>query len=992
MAKRFNGIGRVGLALLGALIVAGCGDSPSGNSKNSEASSTKFVSKSTGVTPPINPNESFCEPATGTGKRIAPGTFMFAAQVPFVGTDRYARSILAPFQNHDPLILDTPRGGGLHIRYPNGTVRNLTGESGFGGEMDQSNASAVAVREPYVHHTGTRALFSMVLSGNLDRWQIYEITGFGQGEIAKITKIANQPSYNNISPIYGSDDSIIFTSDRPRSGLDSHYPQRDEYESQPTTTGIWKLQPQVNKLVLLNHTPSGAFKPIIDSFGRIVFTRWDHLVRDQQVRNIYTNAFDYLSESNEMRDPSRTKPMLDLLINSLRDFPEPKPTDGTSDLKTLSGKSLNRHDFNMFVPWQMNQDGTEEETLNHIGSHELRLGATGPSFFEDKALKPYDGALSYNGELRYSSGSQLVTKIAGGLAGIFHLRESATQPGLFFGIVAHEFGNGAGRVVRFYAPDDRNNPAAINPNKIQIEPLMDMTVSTSIYYRSPTWTSADKLVATVAKASYIDQDNHFATNKDEFRIQLLCKDPVTKFYRVDTTYEPLTRNGLKRVVTYKDPSNSAISISFPPPNAPGTLWELDAVEVASRINSPSLAETGIEAPEKAAFKQAGVDESQFRTWLKANDSALIVTRDNTSRDAADVVQPFNLVIPGSSRRAGTLTSNPYAITDLQIFQAEALRGYDGVLLGGRRSIPVPLNDTLMERNPLIGVNSPKGSVKIEPDGSTAAIVPASRALTWHTMGPLGAPNGEKESVVKERVWVTFQPGEVRVCASCHGINTQNQFGEGHPTNTPQALTKLLQFWKAKYAPVSVSTVAFNGPATKVTGNTLTATVDATFTGVGNEIEIRLIDATGSSVLKSKLITLGVGPTQTVSTTFDGLAPGIYRLGVINATSTVAAYAPTTYQVTQSMPFAFTGGSPTLGGRVVSVELYVPVEAGAQVNVYVLQAGAYTNLGFKEGVNVPADRKILVNLPLVASASGNAFVHAESINYTYAVNSSAFVIP
>jgi hypothetical protein len=29
------------------------------------------------------------------------------------------------------------------------------------------------------------------------------------------------------------------------------------------------------------------------------------------------------------------------------------------------------NDFNQFFPWQVNEDGTEEETLNHVGRHEL---------------------------------------------------------------------------------------------------------------------------------------------------------------------------------------------------------------------------------------------------------------------------------------------------------------------------------------------------------------------------------------------------------------------------------------------------------------------------------------------------------------------------------------------------------------------------------------------------------------------------------------------
>ncbi len=62
----------------------------------------------------------------------------------------------------------------------------------------------------------------------------------------------------------------------------SLYPQLDEYESTATVSGLWSLDPRSGELVMLTHSPSGDFTPIVDSFGRIVFTRWDHLKRDQQ--------------------------------------------------------------------------------------------------------------------------------------------------------------------------------------------------------------------------------------------------------------------------------------------------------------------------------------------------------------------------------------------------------------------------------------------------------------------------------------------------------------------------------------------------------------------------------------------------------------------------------------------------------------------------------------------------------------------------------------
>jgi hypothetical protein len=164
------------------------------------------------------------------------------------------------------------------IRYQDGTLRNLTKEAGF-GMLGLQGANAIAVREPSVHWSGNKAIFSMVIGAPtqqyidlVNKWQIYEITGLGKGEKAVITKVLNQPNYNNISPIYGSDDKIIFTSDRPRNGEASLYPQLDEYESTPTNTGLWSLNPTTAELKILNHAVSGAFSPTIDSFGRIIFS------------------------------------------------------------------------------------------------------------------------------------------------------------------------------------------------------------------------------------------------------------------------------------------------------------------------------------------------------------------------------------------------------------------------------------------------------------------------------------------------------------------------------------------------------------------------------------------------------------------------------------------------------------------------------------------------------------------------------------------------
>jgi hypothetical protein len=84
---------------------------------------------------------------------------------------------------------------------------------------------------------------------------------------------------------------------------------------------------------------------------------------------------------------------------------------------------------------------------------------------------------------------------------------------------------------------------------------------------------------------------------------------------------------------------------------------------------------------------------------------------------------------------------------------------------------------------------PQGSTILGADGSQASIVPARRALAWQLTDANGV------GVVRERYWLTFQPGEMRVCTSCHGLNDKNQAGQTKPTNPPQALGTLLDYWK-----------------------------------------------------------------------------------------------------------------------------------------------------------------------------------------------------
>ena len=276
-------------------------------------------------------------------------TIMFVTQVPF-GSD--FATVNATFGNHDPYTGNCPRGGDLYIRYGNGTLRNLTAEAGLGLVPGQE----IAVREPSVHWNGTKALVSMVIGGTTQNdyspvyWQIYEVTGIGQGQTVQFTRLPQPADTNNVSPIYGTDGRILFTSDRPRNGDRTTYPQLDEYESVATNTGIWSMNADGTGLRLLDHAVSGNFTPIIASDGRVIFTRWDHLQRDQQNNEgtLDYGAFNYASESSTANTGSHAEI-----------YPELRVVPG--------GSFAHGHTINQFFPWQINEDGTGLETLNHVG-------------------------------------------------------------------------------------------------------------------------------------------------------------------------------------------------------------------------------------------------------------------------------------------------------------------------------------------------------------------------------------------------------------------------------------------------------------------------------------------------------------------------------------------------------------------------------------------------------------------------------------------------
>ncbi len=691
-----------------------------------------------------------------------PYPILFATQVP-LHTDVAAR--LSTFANHVGGPDQAPRGGDLMLRYPDGRLRNLTREAGFGNSGVQA-ARAIAVREPAVHRSGSKALFSMLVgaptgpSQPAPVWQLYEVSGLGRGQKAVISKVAGQPArYNNVSPLYGSGGQIFFTSDSPRDGAVHLYPALDEYEATPTTTGIWQLDPSTGQVRIVNHAVSGAFTPILDSAGRVVFTRWDHQQQDQLAQRDRDAARNGVALPFSSMNYASEAPGAPTLPG--RDEPFPESRSGSSGPYGAVSPFVT----NFFTLWQMEEDGRNEETLNHVGQHELAFGFLTPSFKDDPALS--------NRTVDAFHANRLALRREGGL---FQAREEIKSPGNFIAVAARESTPtaatfGTGQLLRL------RGGAALNGEQMTLTALTPGDAADALpggRFRNPVPLADGSLVASHSPDPRPPEEGG---SLPALRLRQLLPDGRGPLLHAGAA---LTA-GIHAKVSWWSPAG--------PRQFDGLLWEVDAVELRPAKTPPRRHVAGFEAPEQAVLREEQVQEAALRDWLSRRDLALIVTRDQTSRDRADLQQPYNLQVPGGVKTVSKSAprARVYDIAHFQLFQADAIRAYPD--RPGRRSLAQPLHDgAAVAANPP-NKTGPPGSVRIAPDGSTAAFVPARRALTWQSTDPAGTP------IVRERNWITFQAGEMRTCASCHGTNTANQAGLAAPRNKPEALRQLLRYWK-----------------------------------------------------------------------------------------------------------------------------------------------------------------------------------------------------
>jgi hypothetical protein len=844
----------------------------------------------------------------------APPVIMFVTQPPFGGD---FASTNAVFGNHDPYVGSTPRGGDLYIRYADGTLRNLTAEAGFGLTATQ----AIAVREPCVHWDGTKALFSMVIGGTTQNdyrpvyWQIYEVTGFGVGQTVRITKLPQQADTNNVSPIYGTDDRILFTSDRPRNGNRLTYPQLDEYESTATVTGIWSMRPDGTDLFLLDHAVSGAFTPLIASDGRVVYTRWDHLQRDQQSNEgtLDFGAFNYVSEASAQTTTSTAEI-----------FPELR--------RRANGSPIHGHTFNVFFPWQINEDGTGLETLNHVGRHEL-------SRYFDAAR---DGLPEF-----------IAPQSRRGADLILQIEEDPLRPGYFYATTAPEFSTHAsGQIIGFDAPE------SLNADDFEIDYITAPETATYTgdggtppanfpgHFRNPVPLTDGTLLAVRSTSPYADRaENGPLSARYDFHLTRMQSSGAYW-----TAGARLIPNGISKSISYWD-NQSYRQLSYT-----GVLWELDPTEVRARPrparHSNPLPEIEAQILRDELGGSAGVE--RLRAFLAARQLALIVTRNVTRR--ADRQQDFNLKVVNGVQTA-QVGSTPAQIEFMQLLQGDLIRGYSEYH-AGRRVLAQLMHDGL---NPPL-TNAPPSSVRLGTDGSMAAFVPAHRAMTWQLVGSDGTP------VVRERYWVTFAAGEMRSCANCHGVNTVDTvLGQPAPANPPQALRDLARWWAANYDDGSTPVPTTTGAATATAPPTATRTatpIPPTATNTPTRTRTRTLPPTTTA-------------TVPIAPQLDALTSPL----VVGAAYTLSGSGFTA----GSRVMLFVAGS----GGTVSYGPYTPSGRTATTLTWQLPASIPLGNGFATVVVVNTDQNYLQSNPQSQMLRGAAAANIPTILTVNGVACRAF---
>jgi hypothetical protein len=222
---------------------------------------------------------------------------------------------------------------------------------------------------------------------------------------------------------------------------------------------------------------------------------------------------------------------------------------------------------------------------------------------------------------------------------MFQIAEDPNRPGVYYGIDAPEFGtHAAGQVISMTAPPTLDaDHIRVNYVTHRATASTEDVPENSGHYRDPLVLSDGALVA----AHTADRGEETGTGgplNSTYAFRLTTLAPTGNgYYAADAPLTP----GITATIRYWSPD---VLVEFT-----GPLWELNPVEVRAR-SRPAPSVRPLAPQELAAFQQAGVDPAELRAYLVANDLALAVVRDATTRDDFDQQQPFNLRVAGGGHQ------------------------------------------------------------------------------------------------------------------------------------------------------------------------------------------------------------------------------------------------------------------------------------------------------------------------------------------------------
>ena len=532
----------------------------------------------------------------------------------------------------------------------------------------------------------------------------------------------NQPAnFNNVTPIYATDGRILFTSDRPRERR-----ARTSTRSSTSTSRRRRRRasgastPATGDLTLLEHSPSRRLLARRSTaFGRVIFTRWDHLQRDQQADADPVDApptygaFTYASEAANAATTPSARRRRGVPRAARRHAPTCWPRTSRAQRSTTSSRGRStrtapRTRRSTTSAATSSRSYFERQLQRRRQSRRVRLRPQRPVRTHNPTRAPQHAP-----DPREPVGPRRAT------TAIDAPEFDTHAAGQVLGIA------GAPTPQRRRDRRHLGDPPRHRQLRRHAERRPATPASTATRCRSPR-RDADRRARGRAAAPTPPRDaRRRRTSARRTHARLALRLPHARARQPTGGTGRLRQHGAT-LDARRSPRRSGSGIPTtwsPTPTAP--LWELDPVEVRPRPAPPATGAAAARAGAGGVRRSRRRPRRVPRSYLEERDLALIVSRDVTTRDHADRQQPFNLRVPGGradGRRPGGTdlrrrrTCSSSRATRCAASAARLDPRPAGACSRSRMHDPRP---TTRRRR------GPPGSVTLALDGSMAALVPAA---------------------------------------------------------------------------------------------------------------------------------------------------------------------------------------------------------------------------------------------------------------------------